>query len=126
MRFIGNKDIFYGVDIFDILIKYIENRLSKDSSNIGGMTKFNHLVDHKKAMLIRNCFLKENSYITDSEYQKLLVEFTEAQSIATTLQNLYFKYNMQKNDKIAYRIISNIYKLKSMDMDTVKYLIDII
>ena len=126
MRFIGNKDIFYGVDIFDILIKYIENKLSKDSSNIGGMTKFNHLVDHKKTMLIRNNFLKENSYITDSEYQKLLVEFTEAQSIATTLQNLYFKYNMQKNDKIAYRIISNINKLKSMDMDTVKYLIDII
>ncbi|MGG4340444.1 hypothetical protein [Paenibacillus lautus] len=95
-----NNDFYYGMKIYDNL-KLNYNMENIDCSDVRPLYI---LWEHKACMLTRIKYLSDNNYIKkESFYYK---DYNEVERKSLICKNLYLKYQVTRDKKIVYRLLS--------------------
>ena len=109
----------YGFDAYNNLTKIINESVEKNS--IIRKATFHMLWEHKKLMIERLKFMKKlNIDFNDS----IIQQYHSVVSSSKTVENLYIKYNLNKNQNIIEKINENISNISELEYNLFEQLIN--
>jgi hypothetical protein len=99
----NREQIIFGMDVFEILRIYLDNKMIKDETNID-IRPFYMLYDHKKIMTLRIQYLVEQRHLK----KDIINTFKEIETEALMIVNLLIKYTMKKRNTLILNVIHKL------------------
>jgi len=109
----------YGMKIYEHLIRYIE-LLGKEEIN-PDIRPFHILWEHKKCMVMRLKYMQENGYMDTSSSS--CAAYMELEGKMFSLRNVFLKYLISKDAKIAERIKTSLKEIAVKEQEIIKNMI---
>jgi len=110
-----DPNIVYGVEVYDYLMKNL---------HYNDLRPLHVIYEHKKIMLIRLRYLKENKLINEKAYHQLNQGYRDLEQLALISRNMVIKNNLHPIEKFTERIKEYIDTIKSEEIKLISLLID--
>lgn len=109
------KDVYYGIAIYDLLEKYINEVLREDYESFD-VRCFVLLFFHFRYLKLQAEFIKQNYDCNREKQDEFINKFLELEKYAHNLLNVAIKYQITREGTILQRITKKIKELKDEDI----------
>lgn len=116
------EELGYGIGVYLHLIKYLRYIIDNKKIEIIDFRGFHGLLEHKKLMINRIKYMKNNKYLFQSH--SIIEEFQDIAKDVNILRNLIFKFNIKPNHTLLDTCVDIIEKLKTKEHVAISTLIE--